>query len=80
MVLDEPGNECDSEEEFEGYFDDEMVTETQHDERNDDVSTPHDTVLPEFVGSPACSVNMTNKNPIDFFELIVTDDVLHSTP
>ena len=93
MVLDEPGNECDSEEEFEGYLDDEMVTETQHDDGNerndegilendpveDDVYTPHDTVLPEFVGSPACSVNMTNKNPIDFFELIVTDDVLQHT-
>ena len=69
--------------------DDGMDTVTQHDDGNessynerflendsveDDVSTtPDDTMLPEFVGSSTCSVDMTNNNPIDFFE---TDDVL----
>ena len=49
----------------------------ENDSVEDDVSTtPDDTMLPEFVGSSTCSVDMTKNNPIDFFELILTDDVL----
>ena len=32
--------------------------------------------IPEYLGHPGCTQDMANKNPIDFFQLFVTDAML----
>ena len=32
--------------------------------------------VPEYLGHPGCTQDMANKNPIDFFQLFVTDAML----
>ena len=34
--------------------------------------------LPEFVGTPGCTHDMTNKYPIDFFQLLITTEMLEA--
>ena len=31
--------------------------------------------IPEFVGQPVCTRNMSNKSPIEFFDLLVTEEM-----
>ena len=48
------------------------------DEQSDSPMSEESLPLPEFSGSSSCSTDMSNKTPIDFFELLFTDDILHN--
>ena len=48
------------------------------DEQSDSSTSEESLPLPEFSGSSSCSTDMSNKTPIQFFELMFTDDILHN--
>ena len=103
LVLDDPVDESESEDDFDGYVSDDnlSVISQQHDYEDDrvyrrdandsnnidDDSEDEDAdendvqmsdeflSLPEFSGLSSCSKDMSNKNPIDFFELLFTQDI-----
>ena len=105
LVLDGPADEGDSDDDFEGYVNDEevitMMSELQQGtndgmevecekECNDESEGESDkeidslesssqddsNILPEFLRVSSCSSDMTDKSPIDFFHLMVTDNIL----
>ena len=101
LVLDDPVDESESEDDFDGYVsnDNLSVISQQHDyegvyrrDANDSNNIDDDSEdedadendvqmsdeflsLPEFSGLSSCSKDMSNKNPIDFFELLFTQDI-----
>ena len=108
LVLDGPADEGDSEDDFEGYVNDEevitMMSELQQGtnnvmevecekecndesegESNEEIDSLESSIqedsniLPEFLGASSCSSDMTDKIPIDFFHLMVTDNVVEQT-
>ena len=48
------------------------------DEQSDSPMSEESLPLPEFSGSSSCSTDMSDKTPIEFFELLFTDDILHN--
>ena len=74
-----------SDEEFEGYLnegdsddgdiDDNGGSDDDMGDRNG-VNGDGDNGIPEFVGHPGCTQDMTNKAPIDFLQLFITDEIL----
>ena len=34
------------------------------------------STIPDFKEAPGCTIDMTNKSPVEFFQLLVTDDIL----
>ena len=106
LVFEKPANEDDSEDDFDGYVDDDntmrgMIIQQDEsivdnegvendfendfenmddddDEQSDSPTSEESLPLPEFSGSSSCSTDMSNKTPIQFFELLFTDDILHN--
>lgn len=82
-----------SEDEFEGYID-EMVDNggngnSDVGEGNDGQDGDNDggegndgqedgPMIPEYIEHPGCTSDMTEKSPLDFFQLFVTDDMLEA--
>ena len=74
-----------SEDEFDGYIDQEEESNEdtdssdgdeeleEGDDRDDDGGT-----IPSFSGQGHCTLDMTNKSAIDFLPLLLTDDLLHT--
>ena len=48
------------------------------DEQSDSPMSEESLPLPEFSGSSSCSTDMSDKTPIEFFELLFTNDILHN--
>ena len=78
----------DSDDDFEGYIDEEEIGNDGRD-RNDggdydgDLSGESDEGssddgIPQYRLNSGCTQDMTNKTPIDFFQLFVTDDMLEA--
>ena len=78
----------DSDDDFEGYIDEEEIGNYGRD-RNDggdydgDLSGESDEGssdegIPQYRLNSGCTQDMTNKTPIDFFQLFVTDDILEA--
>ena len=78
-MLDIPLTEDDemSDDEFDGYIDTDDLTATDDDGALDD--SPVDTgipLLPDFQQPTDPALDMADKSPLDFFKLLVTDDML----
>ena len=67
-----------SEDEFDGYVDpDEAPFESGEDcDRKESEADDDVPFIPVFIKSTGPFVDMSNKTPLDFFKLLVTDDML----
>ena len=89
MEIPLPDEDDISEDEFEGYIDqkeeeeddegegsgDESDEELDEDELDDACENDN---IPKFMGQGGCTQDMSNKSPIDFLQLFITDEMLHT--